>query len=456
MLVERLRSDTDLRELVAAAVLANARQFGGEHYRGFHAFMALAPAYRMAAELPEPLRPLPVLKVLYRNTDFMQSAGGRAQEILHPIAANGEANEAPDQVARLLEANRAGDMDQSERTFAEIARDGADEAFRSLVFRVRERADVHTTVLLWRAWESLEFVGRRHAHILLRQSVRHCITEEAGLPCAHHVPKLLDDYRLVGREPGKRAADAAWVDQTVQTLLDSSPEGAMEAIAGSLMDGFLPEHVGEAIALAANQLVLRQVADWEGVFGRRVHGDSPGVHASDAVNAWRNIARSGPHDHRAAALLLAAANVACSHRPSDDVRYRGHEGYPIPNAEHLEQVAHVAEGDLLRETDAAIRDNNQFRACALVHRQGELGHSARPVFDLLLRYAISEDGRLHSEKYYRTVCEEFAAARPEFRWRQLVALARVTASAYGYTLEDDHDSRQRAPGYQEARRLLGV
>ena len=68
------------------------------------------------------------------------------------------------------------------------------------------------------------------------------------------------------------------------------------------------------------------------------------------------------------------------------------------------------------------------------------------LFDLLLRYAVSEDGALHAEKYYRTVSEEFAAARPAFRWRQLTALARVTASEYGRT----------APGYAEACELLKV
>jgi hypothetical protein len=68
------------------------------------------------------------------------------------------------------------------------------------------------------------------------------------------------------------------------------------------------------------------------------------------------------------------------------------------------------------------------------------------VFDVLLKYAISEDGALHAEKYYRTVSEEFAALRPAFRWRQLVALARVTASEYGYS----------APGYAEACKLLKV
>ena len=68
------------------------------------------------------------------------------------------------------------------------------------------------------------------------------------------------------------------------------------------------------------------------------------------------------------------------------------------------------------------------------------------MFDLLLRYAVSEDGALHAEKYYRTVTEEFTTTRPAFRWRQLVALARVTASEFG----------QPAPGYADACRLLGV
>jgi len=63
-----------------------------------------------------------------------------------------------------------------------------------------------------------------------------------------------------------------------------------------------------------------------------------------------------------------------------------------------------------------------------------------------LKYAVSQDGALHAEKYYRTASEEFASARPAFRWRQLVALARVTASEFGYP----------APGYAEARELLGA
>src|SRR6266550_8855141 len=48
VLVKELRSGTELRQLVAAAALANARTFGGEDYVGFHTMMALGPAFHMA------------------------------------------------------------------------------------------------------------------------------------------------------------------------------------------------------------------------------------------------------------------------------------------------------------------------------------------------------------------------------------------------------------------------
>ena len=81
-----------------------------------------------------------------------------------------------------------------------------------------------------------------------------------------------------------------------------------------------------------------------------------------------------------------------------------------------------------------------------MHLIGELRHSPRPVLDLLLKYAISEDGALHAEKYYRTASEEFANMRQPFRWRQLTALARVTASEFG----------SPAAGCDEAMELLKV
>src|SRR5262249_42725496 len=155
---------------------------------------------------------------------------------------------------------------------------------------------------------------------------------------------------------GSRAADDAWIEQMISTLLSSTPEQAGEAVAAALAEGFLPEHVGEGIALAANQLVLRQVENWPGVFGRRAHGDSPGVHASDAVNAWRNVGRVSSLRNQTASLILAAEYVAKGHRWSDDERYRGHERQPFPTAEQLAHIEAVEPTALLRDLDGAIRE----------------------------------------------------------------------------------------------------
>ncbi|HXJ72607.1 MAG TPA: hypothetical protein VNM37_07130, partial [Candidatus Dormibacteraeota bacterium] len=241
--------------------------------------------------------------------------------------------------------------------------------------------------------------------------------------------------------------DDAWVDQFVQLLFKSTPAQAAEAAAAALAEGFAPAHIGEAIALTANQLVLRD-------HGRRpseesagkppgsVHGDSIGVHASDSANAWRNMARVSNARNTHACLILGAYQVALdrTNRGGDFQNWQ-----PIPVKWHLDQIKTATAEGLLKEADEAIRQNLQGHAAALVHRYGELGYAPRPVFDLLLRYAISEDGALHAEKYYRTVTEEFNSTRPAFRWRQLVALARVTASEYG----------RPAPGMAQARELLG-
>jgi hypothetical protein len=217
-----------------------------------------------------------------------------------------------------------------------------------------------------------------------------------------------------------------------------------------LAEGFDPGAVGEAISLAANHLLLcdagRQSAT--GTSGSQfmkakdsVHGDSAGVHASDATNAWRNIARVSNPRNAFASLIVAAYNLG----PSVGNFSGGLKGlYPLP--EHLQRMRGKDPAALVGEAQRAIRANDQPLACAAVQRYGELGHSPRAILDLLLKYAISEDGALHAEKYYRTASEEFAAARPAFRWRQLVALARVTASEYG----------QPAAGYAEACRLLQV
>src|SRR5262249_25080771 len=76
-LTAELKAGTELRTLVAAAALANARTFGGEDYVGFHTLMAIAPSYHMSQDMPAGQQALPVFKVLYRNTNRIQEHGGR-------------------------------------------------------------------------------------------------------------------------------------------------------------------------------------------------------------------------------------------------------------------------------------------------------------------------------------------------------------------------------------------
>ncbi|HEY7309846.1 MAG TPA: hypothetical protein VH643_10850 [Gemmataceae bacterium] len=444
-LVENMKAGTDLRTMVAAGALANARTFGGHDYTGYHALMALAPAYQMASELPEAQRPLPVLKVLYRNTNRMQEEGGCKHEKLHPVKA-ADLPKDSDGGALLREATRKRDQQGAEETFAALARGPIGEAFNHLQFAVEDEVDVHRVVLAWRSWVLRDFTGEEYAHTLLRQSVLYCVDAEKhvfeqkrtpGIRAT--LPKMFDQYRLAGRKPGDRKADDKWIDSLSRTIYADGRERAADAVAAALAEGMSPESIGEAISLAANRLVLcdpgRKRAEPGKPIGS-VHGASVGVHASDSANAWRNIARVSNTRNTFASLICGAYHTAGQNGGQNKEAY--------PTAEQLDKVSAKDADGLLKVTEAAIKEKNQAGAAALVHRYGEQGHPARPVFDLLLRYAVSEDGALHAEKYYRTVTEEFDASRPAFRWRHLVGLARVTASEYGNT----------APGYAEARQLL--
>lgn len=449
ILVEKLKAGTGLDSLVAAAALANARAFGGQDYTGYHSFMALVPSYQMAGEMPEDKRALPVLKVLHRNSSRIQECGGRTKEVLHPVEAVDLPSDRPGGEL-LREATRKADMAAADRTFAALAKGPVGEAFNHLQFSIQDEVDVHRVVLAWRSWAILDLAGKDQAGTLLRQSVRFCVEAEQGIrerkrtPEIRTVlPKLLDQYKLLGRPIGKRPADDGWVERLAGTIYGSSRAVAAEATAAALAEGMSPEVIGEAISLAANRLVLCDPGRTKeqtspGKPEGSIHGASVGVHASDSANAWRNIARVSNERNTIASLIVGAFHTA------------GQSGglmkQPQPMPEQLEKIKSKDAQAILRDAEAAIKEKDQVRVCALVQRYGELGHPERPVFDLLLRYGVSQDGALHAEKYYRTVTEEFASTRPAFRWRQLVALARVTASEYGFP----------AAGYQEACRLLNV
>jgi len=449
LVVERLRQGTPLREITAAAALANARTFGGEDYVGFHTMMAIAPAYYMAGELPEVRRALPVLKVIHRNATRIQEFGGPAREVLHPVTA--ATNGRPSGEV-LRDSIRAGaSMSDADRSYASMATT-ADDALNNVLYAVQDSPEVHRVVLPYRAWDLMSIIGREQAHTFLRQSVHYCVKSENPRQAEYSsgvralLPRVLDQHRLLSRAPGTRSADDRWVDEFSQTIFRSTPEGAADAAAAALAEGMDPAAISEAISLATNQLVLRDIGRLREQPNKpvgSVHGDSIGVHACDSANAWRNLARVANHRNKMVCLILGAWQAARDRVGSggDFLNWQ-----PYPRDDDREQVRDLDRDRFLPALEDAIRNRSQTRAAAIVHRYGEAGLPARPLWDLLLGYAISEDGALHAEKFYRTATEEFAATRPAFRWRQLIALARVTASAYGYA----------ALGHDDACRLLGV
>jgi hypothetical protein len=448
VLIDRINSGTDLATLIAAGSLANARTFGGHDYIGFHTFMALTPALEMAAELPTERKPLPILKVLYRNTERIQQFGGSSSEVLKRIDAS-KHDGARAAGEALQAATRKADYKGAERIMASLAGESPQKIFNSVQYPVQDTTNVHRVVLAWRAWLAIDLVGQEHANTLLRQSVQFCLkASESRIRDQRPdpelwtlVPKLLDQYKLLSGSLGKRQGDDEWVEQLAWTFFQGNRSQAADAAGQALADGFAPDQVAEAMSVAANLLLLhdpgrKKDGDGDKVKGS-VHGASVGVHASDAANAWRNISRVSDRRNTVASLLVGAYHTAGQ---SPHVQ---RERWPL-KMDVVEKIDDQRQ--LLAQTDEAIRNRDQALAAAAAERFGQLGGSPRALFDLLLNYATSEDGALHAEKYYRTVTEEFANTRPSLRWRQLVGLARVSASEYGTP----------APGYRQACEMLRV
>jgi hypothetical protein len=447
VLVDKISSGTDLKSLIAAGTLANARTFRGHDYIGFHTFMALAPALDMSERLPAELKALPILKVLYRNTERIHAFGGAPDS-----AATATPTVTPDPNAdglALRAATRAGDQRKAEQILAAMNGQPRGEIFNHVQYAVQDSTNVHRVVLAWRAWLAVDLVGEQHAQSLLSQSVRFC-TDSSQYRLRKNqpepqmwttLPAVLDQYKLLANAPGIRKADDQWVEDLAFTILTGNPDSATDAVAQALAEGFEQDTVAEAISLAANLQLLHdpgrpKASSGDKVIGS-VHGDSVGVHASDAANAWRNIARVSNHRNSVVSLLLAANNSAGMRNGMTK------EQWPLKDdqAERL-----TSKDKVLAMIDGAVRSKDQALAGAAVKRYHDLGGHAKPVFDLMLKFATSEDGALHAEKFYRTVTEEFATTRKSLRWRQLVGLARVSASEYG----------TKSPGYREACELLNV
>ncbi len=448
--VEKHTAGADLKTLTAAAALANARAFGGQDYDGYHTFMALGPALEMARELPAQQKLLPLLKVFYRNTNRIQTTGTNEKEVLRRIEAAQRSGVKPDG-NMLQQATRGADFDHAEELFAVLASATPNEAYNHLQFAIQDEVDVHRTVLAWRSWMMLDVTGKQHAHTLLRQSLRYCVDAEqrriknnsSASAIRDLLPKLLTEFGLEGRTLGSQELSDAALNELTQVIFSEDRAQAARAVAEALADGVAADAIGEALSLAANRLLLHD----PGMLAKyaspakptgSVHGASVGVHAMDSANAWRNIAKVSNHRNQVASLIVGAFHTA------GQTRNVGPN--PIGYAAQAEQLRSTDSTALIAELTGAVRSGSQLRACAAVYELHRKQAPAESVFTALLPFAVSEDGALHAEKFYRTVREEFVKTRPSLRWNHLIALARVTASEFG----------NPAPGQEEARKLLGI
>src|SRR5262249_49148692 len=160
---------------------------------------------------------------------------------------------------------------------------------------------------------------------------------------------------LLSKPLGTRKADDAWVERLCQTIVTGSRDQAADAAAAALAEGMSLEVVGEAISLAANRLVLRDPGRPQAVAPNKppgsCHGGCVGVHASDAANAWRNIARVSNQRNTVASLIVGAYHTGGQGSRLNKT--------PYPTAEQLEKIATQDAAKLLQMTEAAIKDKNQ-------------------------------------------------------------------------------------------------
>lgn len=456
-IVSRHRKGESSKRFIAAAALANARTFGGEDYIGFHTFMALAPAFKMSTLLSGPESTLPILKVLYRNTNRIHEFGGRSSEVLGFLAHGTDTpHNAADGTAEIAlhEAVKNRKTAEAEKLLASMMDHDKTRGLEALLPLVLDNPEVHRVVLPYRAWDMQSIVGTEHALTLLRQSLHYCIHQEPSRRAewdehGSMLASVLDEFKLPGTPTGTKQIDDQHLDQLANAFSTATPIDAARAAAATLADGFDPKCVGEALSLAATMLVLRDAGrppQWEDRLkpAGSTHGDSRGVHASDAANAWRNLASATRDKAATSCLIIGAWQLA---RDRGDGSYLLSES--LPARHHISQYTSIAASSnatdqLLAKLDEAIQNKLQGHACAIAHCYGEQKLPADRIFATLMRYAISEDGALHAEKYFNTVWDDFHATRPSMRWKHICSLARVTASEFGTP----------AAGQQEARELL--
>lgn len=424
-ILKEVKAGTSTAQLTAAGALANARAFGGEDYTGYHAFMALMPAYEISQSMSGDAALLPIMKVLYRSAARMQEAGRKSRPRLTapPERAKKAQLDSKQLIARVHKEDTRG----AEATFAEILERDLPASFEALIRVVCQEVDVHRVVLAWRGWDLMRLTGEEHAQTLLRQSVRQCVSREGNLgnePIRKELPAVLAESGVWDTPLGSEVPDDAWIDATARKLADASRKGGASIVAEALKRGITTESIGQTLSLAATHLMLRQEGRRTASAGKpvgSVHGAGTGVHGSDTAAAWRGMARFGSPNQRKLALIAGGYHVSGQ---SHNVAKR------LLNYEDRALESKSAD-ELIGQLRECLQTQDQKGAAAASAAYGHAGHKLTPLLAELLKSSVAAEGALHAEKYYRTQVEAIEGDRPSLRPIHLAALGRVCASQSG-------------------------
>ena len=198
---------------------------------------------RWRRNCPRPQRPLPVLKVLYRNATHIQAKGGRKNEVLHPVK--------PTPVPRgrsggevLQEATRKNDPATAEGVFAGAGpgTPGGRLQPRPVLRPGRHQRPPRRAGVAGVGDARLHRQGARphpaapDGAVLLQREPRRPADRHPDAPAEAARP--VQAGRARSSAPAK--ADDAWVESLAKVIYGGGREKAADAVAAALAEGFAP------------------------------------------------------------------------------------------------------------------------------------------------------------------------------------------------------------------------
>ena len=275
----------------------------------------------MSRELPEAQRPLPVVKVLHRNTSRIQESGGRSHEVLHPVAP---ATLSPGQSGGevLREAVRAKDMAAAEKTFAALAARGTGRGVQRPPLRRagQHRGPPHRASLprlgpaLADRPGACPYACCGSRFTTASRASASGSTRPSRTSRASSCPSCSTSitwWQAAGARAGRRRLGRSPEPDDFRGHRRASRRRRGRGAGrghGSRCDrrGHL---AGRQPAYPARRRPQASEAQQNKPVGS-VHGDSIGVHACDSANAWRNMAKVSNPRNTVACLILGAYQVA--------------------------------------------------------------------------------------------------------------------------------------------------